>query len=175
MVYGEAILELRGVEYPLLYSGRAMWALKKRLKGRDLMEVLPCRTLADFYLAWECGGVLSRCHKAASRGLGEEPGPLLDPECWTRAATPEETVELVGAVAQAVKLGLTREHRKGEFDKALAELRRKQGKGLSYAQYIRYGVVSGFSPAQTLDLTPGVLFDLWELYLDATGRRKKEE
>ena len=175
MVYGEAVLALRGERYPLLYSVRAIWEMKERLKGRDLLEVLRCRSLEDFYLAWEATGVLSRCHEAASWGLGETPGPRLEPEEWVHIVTPEETVELADAASRAVKLGVTRKHQRGQIDKGLEALRKKNGQEMSYAQYLRCGVVNGYTPDQTLDLTPGVLFDLWELYLDGTGRRKKEE
>ena len=175
MVHGEVTLTLRGIDHPLLYSGRADWELKELLCGRDLLDMLTCRTAEDFYLSWRAAGVLSRCHSVASRGLGEIPGPLLIPDEWIHVVTPEETMTMAAAVARAVKLGFAREHRKGPVDKGLAALQKKRGEHTTYAQYLRCGIVNGLSPAQTLDLTPGVLYDLWELYLDATGRRKKED
>lgn len=40
------------------------------------------------------------------------------------------------------------------------------------AQYIRMGTVNGLSLKETMLSCPGVIFDLWELYLSANGMKK---
>ena len=44
---------------------------------------------------------------------------------------------------------------------------------MTRAHYIRMGTLSGLSKADTLLSSPGEVGDLWELYLQAHGGRKK--
>ena len=43
------------------------------------------------------------------------------------------------------------------------------------AQFIRMGTVNGLSRKETMLSCPGVIFDLWELYLKANGVKKGGE
>lgn len=46
---------------------------------------------------------------------------------------------------------------------------------MTRAHYIRMGVAAGLSRKDTLLSTPGEVGDLWELYLQARGVRRRAE
>lgn len=46
---------------------------------------------------------------------------------------------------------------------------------MTRAHYIRMGTASGLSKRDTLLSTPGEVGDLWELYLQAHGARRRTE
>lgn len=43
------------------------------------------------------------------------------------------------------------------------------------AHYLRIGMLCGFSRKETLLAPPGEIWDVWELYLQAHGRKRKVE
>ena len=43
------------------------------------------------------------------------------------------------------------------------------------AHYLRVGMLCGFSRKETLLATPGEIWDVWDLYLQAHGRKKRAE
>lgn len=46
---------------------------------------------------------------------------------------------------------------------------------MTRAHYIRMGVAAGLSKKDTLLSTPGEVGDLWELYLQTRGVKRKQE
>lgn len=172
-----AKITVAGTTYFLVMDGEAMFTIRDIYGGTRLMlEKMEQDTREGFLETCNAAAILAERGELVRRRLGYEPGRIPERDDFALLTQPYEIVPLKRAIANAIKLGYGREITApgdDEVDEGLEELNQKKNK-IRRADYYRIAVLCGISPTDALFMPPGEVFDLWELYLIARGKRNSD-
>ena len=160
------------VSYFLVLDGEAMFQIRDDFGGtKILLEAVEPDTREAFEATCTAAALLAERGELIRRRLGYEPGKIPERDDFLLLVRPFEVVDLKNAVIRAITLGYGREVETedgGEYDEGLEELNQKK---------TPYGgaVLCGLSVTEALFMPPGEVFDLWELYLKAHGKKGNKE
>ena len=165
-----AKITVAGTTYFLVMDGEAMFTIRDIYGGTRLMlEKLEQDTREGFLETCNAAAILAERGELARRRLGYEPGRIPERDDFALLTQPYEIVPLKRAIANAIKLGYGREITAPGDD----GIESKKNK-IRRADYYRIAVLCGISPTDALFMPPGEVFDLWELYLIARGKRNSD-
>ena len=166
------------VSYFLVLDGEAMFQIRDDFGGtKILLEAVEPDTREAFEATCTAAALLAERGELIRRRLGYEPGKIPERDDFLLLVRPFEVVDLKNAVIRAITLGYGREVETedgGEYDEGLEELNQKKNT-IRRAEYYRVAVLCGLSVTEALFMPPGEVFDLWELYLKAHGKKGNKE
>lgn len=104
------------------------------------------------------------------RYLGYDPGNVISAETLMLTLGLNHDFALRSAMMEAVLDGLRSEtDERHEVDLGLLELQKKNGKRSTLADDLRLGTINGLGVRETLLSAPGLLLDLYALYMRSHG------
>ena len=166
------------VSYFLVLDGEAMFQIRDDFGGTKLLlEAVEPDTREAFEATCTAAALLAERGELIRRRLGYEPGKIPERDDFLLLVRPFEVVDLKNAVIRAITLGYGREVETedgGEYDEGLEELNQKKNT-IRRAEYYRVAVLCGLSVTEALFMPPGEVFDLWELYLKAHGKKERTD
>ncbi len=170
-------IRLAGQECFLAYTGEAMFALRDKFgEATELTNAYMESTREGMEAAADIAAVLAEQGELARRALGYDKAAIVTAEQIKSTITPADIFNLKTAITNAIVTGFGREvENEGDVDLGLIELQAQKKNALTLAHFIRMGTMSGLSKTETLLSTPGEVYDLWELYLEANGVRQRTE
>lgn len=170
-------LNLGGKVHYLAFNGEAMFAIQDTYGSAEaLLEAIAPNTKESFSALCTAIAILAEQGELARRDLSYTAERLFTAEEFQRLAMPPDIVAMKQAIPQTITLGFGREvaPENDEVDLVLAEINQKKN-DLTRAHYIRMGTLAGLSARETLRSPPGLVFDLFELYLRAHTVKQKQD
>lgn len=173
-----AKITVGGVSYFLVLDGEGMFQIRDDFGSTKLLlEAVEPDTREAFEATCSAAALLAERGELIRRRLGYEPGKIPERDDFLLLVRPFEVVDLKNAVIKAITLGYGREvatEDGGEYDEGLEELNQKKNT-IRRAEYYRVAALCGLSVTEALFMPPGEVFDLWELYLKAHGKKERED
>ena len=170
-------ITLAGRTQYLAYTGEAMFQLQEKFgTAAELLGAIGKNTRDGLSVACEAAAILAEQGELARRHLGYDKGPIIEAATIQATITPSEIAALKLAIPAAMELGYGREvvEENDEIDLGLAELNAQKNDG-TRAHYGRIAALCGVSRKEALLMPPGELFDMWELWLRARGKKATQD
>lgn len=171
-------ITLAGRTQYLAYTGEAMFQLQEKFgTAAELLGAVGKNTRDGLSVACEAAAILAEQGELARRHLGYDKGPIIEAATIRATITPSEIAALKLAIPAAMELGYGREvvEENDEIDLGLAELIAQKKNDVTRAHYGRIAALCGVSRKEALLMPPGELFDMWELWLRARGKKAVQD
>ena len=154
-----------------------MFALQEEIGGSAaiLDAVYPPDNADCSAAVGRIAAVLAEQGELLRRYMGYDPEPIADVFAQ-RIAFPE-LLKLRRAIPEALLRGFHREVKgeESEIDLGLAELNAQKENETAQAHFIRTGTAAGLTKKEVLLSTPGEIMDLWEVYLQSSGLKRRRD
>lgn len=172
-------ITLAGRTQYLAYTGEAMFQLQEKFgTAAELLGAIGKNTRDGLSVACEAAAILAEQGELARRHLGYDKGPIIeaghDPGHYY---TERDRGPQARRSPPAMELGYGREvvEENDEIDLGLAELNAQKKNDVTRAHYGRIAALCGVSRKEALLMPPGELFDMWELWLRARGKKAVQD
>ena len=160
-------ITLAGRTQYLAYTGEAMFQLQEKFgTAAELLGAIGKNTRDGLSVACEAAAILAEQGELARRHLGYDKGPITERDRGPQARDPRR----YGA---RLWPGSRRRKRRDRPRPRRADRAKKND--VTRAHYGRIAALCGVSRKEALLMPPGELFDMWELWLRARGKKAVQD
>ena len=168
-------ITLAGRTQYLAYTGEAMFQLQEKFgTAAELLGAIGKNTRDGLSVACEAAAILAEQGELARRHLGYDKGPIIEAATIRATITPSEIAALkLRRYGARLWPGSRRRKRRDRPRPRRADRAKKND--VTRAHYGRIAALCGVSRKEALLMPPGELFDMWELWLRARGKKAVQD